>query len=125
MANTTNIYRIAVASTDGKTINLHFGEAESFFIYDIQGGGHAFVERRGVTPFSGSYGQTDEDSVPPCLTAINDCATAVAVRFGPRAKKELAKIGISALEHTSDIDGALIKLSAYYERNNKQEKRRE
>jgi len=125
MPSTNNLCRIAVASTDGRAIDAHFGEAESFFIYDAQGGGYAFVERRGVTPFSGSYARAGENGVPPCLAAISDCAAVVAVKFGPRAKKELAVVGISAFEHTSDIDGAMIKLSAYYERNNKQEKRRE
>lgn len=125
MTSTNNVYRIAVASTDGKAIDAHFGEAESFFVYDVQGGGYAFIERRDVTPFSGSYGRSGGgDDAPPCLAAIGDCVAAVAVRFGPRAKKELSVSGISAFEHTGDIDGAMIKLSAYYGRNNKQERRK-
>ena len=27
--------RVAAASDDGKTVNLHFGQAQEFYIYDL------------------------------------------------------------------------------------------
>lgn len=43
--------RIAVVSTDGKTVNDHFGRAERFLIYDIDDK-LTFVEERPAETYS-------------------------------------------------------------------------
>ena len=44
-------YRIAVATSDGENIDLHFGRADSFDIYDADREGRVtFRERRENTP---------------------------------------------------------------------------
>ena len=36
--------RIAIASTDGKNIDLHFAQASQFYIFDVQDQEYKFIE---------------------------------------------------------------------------------
>ena len=55
-------YRVAVASTDGETVNTHYGKSEIFYIYYVDDSeGYDLVEKRKVNPvcmagFSGIQG---------------------------------------------------------------------
>ena len=42
--------KVALASTDGKVVNEHFGRASGFLIFDISGTGFEFVKRVEVKP---------------------------------------------------------------------------
>lgn len=52
--------RVAVASTDGKYVNDHFGRAKQFLIFDINGSEYQFLELRQNTPSCNLEG-TDEN----------------------------------------------------------------
>lgn len=41
---------IAIASSDGVTVNEHFGRAHNFRIYRLQEAGYEFVELRKINP---------------------------------------------------------------------------
>ena len=44
-------YRVAVASTDGETVNIHYGKSHLFYIYFVDDEtGYDLVEKRAVTP---------------------------------------------------------------------------
>ena len=44
-------YKVAIASTDGETVNQHYGKAEKFYIYSINDEvGYDLVEERQVEP---------------------------------------------------------------------------
>ena len=46
-----NLYKVAVASTDGKNIDVHYGKADKFFIYQIDDeAGFDFIEVRNTKP---------------------------------------------------------------------------
>jgi len=123
MQNTNKTYRIAAASTDGKTINEHFGKAASFLIYDIGKEGHTFVEKRSVTPLSrivqhdGGVQQCSghtEDSILSVIDTLKDCTAVVAVQIGGAVKRALEINGISVFEKADSIENALNKLAVYY-----------
>jgi len=105
--------RVAAASTDGKTINEHFGKAASFFIYEIGKETSAFIEKRNVTPLSHGSGHT-EDGISSTIDALKDCTAVIAVKVGGAVKRALEINGISVFERTESIDNALSKLAAYY-----------
>ena len=48
-------YKIAIASADGENINLSFGAAEFFYIYEAEGTAFHFLEKR-------KYEQNEEES---------------------------------------------------------------
>jgi len=113
MINTDKTYRIAAASSDGKTINEHFGKTASFLIYEIRKEGWSYVARRSVTPLSCDDKHTEE-SLTSTIEALKDCTAVIAVKVGGAVKRTLEINGISVFERTDSIDNALSKLAAYY-----------
>jgi nitrogen fixation protein NifB len=90
--------RIAVA-TDGKSAtNAHFGYAEDFQVYDVDGPEPQLVEVRsaaGHCTGAGGNRRLLRDSV----AAVADCTAVVAARIGPCARRALDAAGVLALEH--------------------------
>jgi len=116
MHNTNKTHRIAAASTDGKTINEHFGKAAVFLIYEIGKKGYTFIEERKVTPLSCESGHT-EDGILSTLDTLKDCTAVIAVKVGGSVKRAFEINGISVFEAPGSIDNALDKLTAYYTNN--------
>jgi len=106
-------YRIAVASSDGKTINEHFGKAVSFLVYDTGKEGYTFIEKRNVTPLNCKSEHTEE-SLAPNIEALKDCTAVVVVKIGDPVRRAFERNGVSVFEKTESIDNALTKLAAYY-----------
>jgi nitrogen fixation protein NifX len=113
MHNTNKTYRIAAASTDGKTINEHFGKAASFLIYDIGKEEPVFIEKRSVTPLNCESEHTEEN-LASNVEALKDCTAIVVVKIGSPVKRIFEINGISVFEKADTIDNALAKLAAYY-----------
>jgi nitrogen fixation protein NifX len=113
MHNTNKTYRIAAASTDGKTINEHFGKASSFLIYDIGKEGSNFIEKRNVTPLNCESEHTEEN-LASAVEALKDCTAIVTVKIGGPVRRIFEINGISVFEKSDSIDNALAKLTAYY-----------
>ena len=57
--------RVAIATTDGKVINEHFGRAKAFYIVDLSENGYSYVETRVISPCckSGEHSESDFDKV--------------------------------------------------------------
>lgn len=98
--------RIAVASSDGTTINEHFGRAQLFRIYRLHDEGHEFLELRKNTPACG--GQQHDDAVlDQAAQLISDCRGVVAAQVGPGAIDALIGHRILAFTMGGSIDEAL------------------
>jgi len=123
MTDSGKTYRIAAASTDGKTINEHFGKAGSFLIYDIDSTGWNFVERREIKPLCGSCEGHNDESLSESVNAIADCAAVVAQKIGPTGRRALALNNISVFEQPDVIDNVLAKLAAYYVKDKKEKEK--
>ena len=89
--------RIAVASTDGRTINVHFGQADSFSVYDVTEDEIVPVEQRAAVPFcQGGYHL--EGDLKSAIEQLADCQMVFAAKIGYGAKEQLAEAGITAVE---------------------------
>lgn len=99
-------YRVAVASTDGKYVNDHFGRARQFLIFEISPDGYQFIELRSNVP-SCNLEQADESKHSKTLELLADCQGVVVARIGPGAERVLAERGIKALTIPDFIDEAL------------------
>ncbi len=96
--------RIAFASSDQITVNLHFGGAESLMIYDVSPGQADLV---GVGEFmkaepigeSGCVGLTGgvQDKVLPKLDFVGECAAVYAASIGSSSIRRLMKLGIQPI----------------------------
>lgn len=87
---------VGVASKGDNQINLHFGHADIFRIYEVSEAGVNFVETRLVGHYcQGGYG--DEDKREAILRALSDCAACFVARVGDGPRAKLAGAGIEAV----------------------------
>lgn len=90
---TATTFLVAVATKNGQQIDLHFGHAEAFAIYTVNGNDIAFLENRAVEHYcQGGYG--DEDKREAILRALADCRAVFLARVGDGPAKRLRDAGI-------------------------------
>ena len=101
---------IAIASTDGETVNEHFGRATRFWIYDISGPEKSLIITRNVEPLStGDKNHPfDQERLDKVTEAIKDCAKVYCTKIGDRPREELEKHGILTVIY----DGAINSITA-------------
>ncbi|MBM7865609.1 dinitrogenase iron-molybdenum cofactor biosynthesis protein [Heliobacterium gestii] len=86
-------YKVAVASSDGKVVNRHFGHAEHFLIFEVVGNSYRFVESRKTQRYchDQSHGQSTA-----ALDAIADCKAVLVSQIGPGAIENLKVRGVES-----------------------------
>lgn len=105
------VLRVAVASTDGKFINQHFGHAPQFLIFDIKDdGSYEFLELRENAP-SCSGGNHASGALKGTLDIIKDSQVVLVSQIGPGASQFLLSHGIQPFMIPTFIDEALKKLA--------------
>lgn len=97
--------QIAIVSTDGQTVNDHFGKAERFLIYESDGAPPVFIEERQVRPFSSgdqnhAFNRTRFENV---LAALAGCREVYCNKIGDKPTKELSKAGIEPVIYDGPI----------------------
>jgi len=101
--------KIAVASTDGKKVDEHFGKAERFLVYELTEEGPRFVAERKVEAYS--TGDRDHgfesDRFLQVADVIADCERVYVSRIGDRPAEELSLRGVKPVVYEGEI--ALIK----------------
>ena len=111
-------YKIAVASTDGKVVNQHFGRADQFYIIEVHDEGrYELIELRRLPPVC-QGGDHDDDAIQRNVKSLSDCQYVLVSRIGQRAENELEGQGISVYIIPDIIEDALNKLISYVEINN-------
>jgi nitrogen fixation protein NifB len=97
MNETMPTVRVAVASKGEGQIDIHFGHADRFAIYDLDAAGPRYVEQREVEHYcQGGYG--DEDKREVILRALADCMACFIARVGEGPREKLAGAGIQAVD---------------------------
>lgn len=110
--------RIAIATTDGKVVNEHFGRASVFYIIELDGEEYRFNEERPTAPVCGGGSHNDNDMEnAACL--LSDCQAVLVSKIGSGAKRALEIRGISVFEIGLPVDEALDKLRTYYYKRGK------
>jgi predicted Fe-Mo cluster-binding NifX family protein len=107
-------FKAAVTSSDGVTIDLHFGRAEQFYIFSVDDGGAITLDGiKAVIREAGSGGH-DPKSVQTVVDALGGCKYILTAKIGNKPHMLLQKAGITALESPPGIDAALSKLYKYH-----------
>lgn len=88
--------KIAVATTDGITVNQHFGMAEAFQLYVISSDGPVKVGEAAVTPLStGDKNHPfDRERIQAIADSLKGCERVYVTKIGERPAEELQKLGI-------------------------------
>jgi nitrogen fixation protein NifB len=88
---------VAIASKGGGRINLHFGQAEEFQIYEVTSAGARFIgHRRGDRYCRG--GEGNGDAMAATLAALQGVAAVLCARIGEKPRQRLAAAGIEATD---------------------------
>lgn len=103
--------RIAVASSDGKTVNMHFGDASHFLIFEVEGNQVNFVElmEKEKKPL-----QEHSDRWMQSLDIITDCKAILCSRMGQEPASKLEEEGISPAQ----FSGTIVDAIKYYLKEN-------
>ncbi len=97
---------IAVASSDGKCIDEHFGRAWRFSIYQFRAGEWSHLEdRESLPPCSG--GAHADDLLDRVVDVVADCRWVVVSQIGPTAIDALIARRVLPLVIEGTIDEAL------------------
>ncbi|MDQ0505132.1 lactoylglutathione lyase [Xanthobacter agilis] len=86
--------RIAVASRDGARIDQHFGQTETFDIYNVTTDGPALVERRVIAEHE-REGEERRDTI---YRLIGDCRMLLVAKIGATPQEVLASKGVEATD---------------------------
>ncbi len=107
-------YKIAIASSDGKVINQHFGRTNVFHIVgaDSLKQTFHFLESRNVNPLC--QGQEHDDKQLYALAdALKDCDYVLVSQIGYGARNALEEKQIEVFELPGFIEESIKKLLTY------------
>jgi predicted Fe-Mo cluster-binding NifX family protein len=94
--------KIAITSSDGVNIDLHFGKGNSIYIYDFDGEDTKFIEHRTV-----EINLNEKHQWQKVLASILDCDVVFAVQFGLKSSFGIEEAGLIKIEEHGAIDDAL------------------
>lgn len=106
--------KIAVASTDGKLVNQHFGRADKFYILEADEDTAKFklIEKRNGVPVC-IDGDHEENQMKKAVNNLSDCQYVLVSRIGIRARNELEAFGLEVYEIPGIIGESVDKLIRY------------
>ncbi|MBQ8679711.1 MAG: hypothetical protein IJ530_08095 [Treponema sp.] len=114
-------YKIAIGTSDKKSVNLHFGEIESVSVYEVNesDGSYSFLEERKI-----SRDPEKEECESGCSCGSNfvvkvgevvsDCTYFIVAKIGPKPHRLLQENKVNCLEAPFEIEEAVSKLNDYY-----------
>ncbi|EPY02866.1 VOC family protein [Magnetospirillum fulvum] len=92
MHDTQPLLKIAVAGGPSGLIDQHFGQADSFQIFQQGPDGPDAIECRDIAAFA----QGDEDRRDTICRMLADCQVLLVAKIGPNPQEKLARAGIEA-----------------------------
>ncbi len=110
-------HKIAIASSDGKYVNQHFGRAQQFLIVELKDdGSYEYLETRKNVPACKVEGHDSplEDSI----NLISDCDGVLVSQVGQGAADELISHGIQPVIIPLLIEDALKKVYDLIQKEN-------
>ncbi|WP_312038922.1 NifB/NifX family molybdenum-iron cluster-binding protein [Desulfosporosinus shakirovi] len=101
--------KVAVTSKHGSLVDLHFGHAKEFLIYEIAGPEISFLESRAVDQYCLGMAECDEEQSrrDALVDVIADCEAVLTLRIGYHAQQKLLERGITSVEHCDTVEQGL------------------
>mgnify|MGYP003571555038 CR=1 FL=1 len=98
--------RIAVASSNGENVDLHFGKAKSLYVYeyDEEEDKFNFIDQRNVEIEVDMKHQN-----PKIIKAIEDCEVCICEQFGPKAAIYSEDAGLKLVKDEGTVEEVLRK----------------
>ena len=112
-------YKIAIASSDGKFVNQHFGTTQQFLVVELEDdGSYKFLETRKNKPACGVEGH--DSSIYDSIDLISDCDGVLVSQIGPGASDLLIEKGIQPIIIPMLITDALKKIYELIQEENQE-----
>lgn len=98
--------RIAVASSNGENVDLHFGKASSLYVYEYneENDEFDFIDHRTV-----EIEMDIKHQNPKIIEAIGDCEVAICEQFGPKAAIYAEDAGLKLVSDEGTVEEVLRK----------------
>ena len=136
-------YKIAIASSDGKNVDLHFGAAQNFLIYAVEDDGNFSEQEKRDVPETAESSNTANGAnsadpagggcgnggagchgngggcgqgaaISPKVELIGDCRCVVAAKIGFNVVKQLERKAIASFDVETTVQEALEKITKYF-----------
>ena len=104
--------RLAVATSDGITVNEHFGHAKFFRVYDINQSGYDFIEVRDAVAACQHRLGHDTTRFDKIIELLSDCDALLVQKIGEGAAAYLIAKNVRVFEVSGSIDAVLEKFIA-------------
>ena len=123
-------YKIALASSDGQTIDLHFGEITKVSVYEVkeEDGSFSFIEDRKIEYTPDPDAQSCEGGCScgkgfseKVAQSVKDCTYFLVAKIGNRPSRMLQENNVNCIEAPYSISQAIEKLNRYYVLHKKRE----
>jgi nitrogen fixation protein NifB len=102
-------YKVAVTSKYKKLVDLHYGHAEEFHIYEVGGSDIKFIETRKTVKYcGGNECDEGEDAKNLVVKTIEDCEAVLTMRIGYDARKRLKDLGLFVVESCETVEEGLL-----------------
>lgn len=97
--------KIAVATTDGLTVNEHFGRAKKFFIYEATATTFNLLKERNVEPYATAQKDHAFDKVrfQDVARVLEDCEKVFITKIGDEPAGALEALGIEPVVYSGAI----------------------
>ena len=102
--------KVAVATSDGFTVNEHFGHAQFFRIYKLNADSYEYENIRDAVAVCQQKLGHDESRFDKIIELLSDCDAVLVNRIGEGAAAYLIGKGVRVFEVSGSIDGVLTKL---------------
>lgn len=102
-------HRVAIASSDGKYINLHFGQADRFIVVDVGETGYAVAETRQCAPAC-ACAANEKGGFDNIAGLLSDCEAVFVSRIGGAAAQAMFLKGVRVFETPYFIEDVLNKI---------------
>ncbi|AHV97771.1 NifB/NifX family molybdenum-iron cluster-binding protein [Paenibacillus sabinae] len=105
--------KVAVGSSDGYSVNQHFGQCDRFIIYEIDEEGLYVQSENRKIGSPASLNGHEQNRLNAVAESLADCSYVLVGRIGPGAAGVLHKQGITALAVEAPIEQALGRLLTF------------
>ncbi len=127
-------YKVAVATSDGIHVDLSFGSAPSFLIYEVDNNLQIHLQETRVYEeidkqedgsldcknvpegCHGGHGCGGHQKSAPKIRLVEDCRCVLCKKIGFQAQKQLEKKAITAFAVEYEIVAALGRIISYFDR---------
>ncbi len=105
--------KVAICSSDGAHVDLHFGKTSTFYIFEFGRGVRKLMDRRNVRKYcasgiddykNGNTHQFDKSRFESVFEAISDCKKMYTVSIGETPRQKLEEKGIEVEQCLCAID---------------------